>query len=64
MGAEYGICSVLLQSDIVPFADIGRSHHLLGAVVEEMAVRLAERVYTVLCCSSAVVIVLDSACAQ
>ena len=64
MGPEYSICSVLLESDFVSFANIGRSHHLLGAVVEEMAVRLAERVCTVLCCSGAVVVVLASACAQ
>ena len=64
MGTEYRICSVFLQSGFVSFADIGRSSYLLGAVVEEMAVRLAERVCTVLCCSGAVVVVLASACAQ
>lgn len=64
MGAEYSICSVLLPSDFVPFADIGRTCYLLGAVVEDMAVRLAERVCTVLCCGGAVVVVLASTRAQ
>ena len=64
MGPEYSICSVFFPSGIVSFADIGRSYYLLGAVVEEMAVRLAERVRTVLCCGGAVVVVLASACAQ
>ena len=60
MGPEYGICSVFLQGDFVSYVNIGGAHCLLGAVVEEVAVRLAERICTILCCSGAVVVVLAS----
>ena len=64
MGAKHDIRRVFLQGDFVSYADTGRSNHLLGPLVAEMAVRLAECVCTVLRCSRAVVVVLASVCAQ
>ena len=64
MGAEHSFCRVFLQSDFVSFANIDRSYLFLGSVIEEMAVRLAERVSAIFCCSGAIVFILISACAQ
>lgn len=63
MGPEHRVRSVFFQGDSVSYADIGRTHSLLGPVVAEVAIRLAERVCTVLCCSGAVVVILASVCA-
>ena len=63
MGPEHCIRSVFLQSGFVSYAHIGRTHSFLGPLVEEMAIGLAERVCTVLCCSGAAVVVLASVCA-
>lgn len=64
MGTERGIRSIFLQGRIISYAHVGRTDSFLGAVVEEMADRLAECVCTVLRCSSAIVIVLASVRAQ
>ncbi len=64
MGLKRDIRSIFLQGGFVSSADTNRTNSVLGAVVEEVAVRLAECVSTVLRCSGAIVVVLVSVCAQ
>ena len=64
MGLKRDIRSIVLQGDFVSSADTNRTNSILGAVAEEVAVRLAECVCTVLRCSGAIVVVLASVCAQ
>ena len=64
MGAKYVIRSVFLQGDFISYTYADGADSILGAVVEEVAVRLAERVCPIFRCSCAVVVVLVPACAE